>query len=323
MTEWSHNSTSAGPAGLTLAAFDHALGGWFLHGEIDGWSARTMGDYRSWTRRLRTFLVKHDAPFCTDSLRLFFVSLKRGDGGGATRPLSATSLKHVHVILMAFSNWCVLEGFLPTNPVKGRIPAPKPDDPGIVGFDDDELVRLIDAASRSRNALRDVALVKFMADTGVRASELASLRMEHIQMSARTALIECGKGGKPRQVSFGAGVAKALWHYLRDEPTKGPKEPLFTSCGGGAMDRYALLKVCKRLGEVSGVKDVHPHRFRHDAAIRMLRNGAHAFAVMQQLGHSKIQTTQIYVQLAARDLSAAHAAASPIDNLRASRRANQ
>jgi integrase/recombinase XerD len=305
---------------LTVASLHGAAEGWYQYGEIEGWSHRTKDDRRSWMGRLEAFLTARELDFCAEGLRAFVVALMQGNDGGGRKPLSPSSVLHAHIILSAFANWCVAEGILTDSPMR-RIPTPKQVDPGIDPFTDAELEAILNAASESRCKLRDVALIRFLDDTGIRASELADLRVSDLRMTERTAQVRNGKGGKPRTISFGAGTAQALWRYLRDEQRK-PAEPLFTSSRtGGPMNRSSLLQVCRRLGKEAKVENVHPHRFRHDAAVRLLRNGAHVFGVMSLLGHTRVATTQIYVKLAEADISKLHANASPIDNLLTTRRA--
>ncbi|MCX6358399.1 MAG: tyrosine-type recombinase/integrase [Armatimonadetes bacterium] len=306
---------------LTLKQLQQAVSGWFIGGEIEGWSGRTLGDRRDWVRRLNAFLEARGMDFCADGLRSFVLALMKGTDGGGRKALSPASVKHAHVILNAFGNWCVREGYLTDNPVR-RVAVPKQVAPDINPFTDDELVRLFAAAGRTRSKHRDMALLYFMDETGIRASELVALRVDDVRLSERQALIRCGKGGKARTITFGANTVQALFRYLREEPKEGA-DSLFSSSRGGPLTRFSLLQVCRRLGKAAGVEGVHPHRFRHDTAVRLLRNGGGVFSVMTLLGHSRVSTTQIYVKVADADLSKLQATASPIDNLLRSKRAKQ
>jgi integrase/recombinase XerD len=321
MTEWTPVLSDSRPDRLTLKQLDQAVTGWFLGGEIEGWSVRTLGDRRDWLRRLTSFLEAKRMDFCADGLRAFVLALMKGNDGGGRKPLSPASVKHAHVIMSALGNWCVHEGYLSENPAK-RVAMPKQVPPDINPFTDDELVRLFAAAGRSRSKLRDTALLYFLDETGIRASELVALRVDDVRLSERQALIRCGKGGKARTITFGANTVQALFRYLREEPKNGA-DALFSSSRGGALTRFSLLQLCRRLGAAAGVEGVHPHRFRHDTAVRLLRNGGGVFSVMTLLGHSRVSTTQIYVKVADADLSKLQATASPIDNLLRSRRAKQ
>ncbi len=184
-----------------------------------------------------------------------------------------------------------------------RIPAPIIRDDGIEPYTDEELKALLRAARDcQKNGLRNAAILHFLADTAVRAGELCAMTLEDLNHAAGTANVRCGKG---RVVAFGKTTAQTLWRYLRSDP-RDPEEPLFMSERGGPMTPNSLFQLCKRIGKAAGVKRVHPHRFRHDAAVRLLRNGAHAFGVMNLLGHTRVQTTQVYVKLAEADVKNMH-----------------
>jgi len=304
---------------LQTASWGHdslkeAVSGWLLSGEIAGWSPKTLDDRRIWMGRVREFLEARELVFDVNGLRAYFAAYQRGADGRSMRPPRPASVKHVHSLLSAFGSWCVEEGLLDSNPMK-RIPAPTLRDDGIEPYADEELNALLRAAKDGqKNAERNTAIVHFLADTAVRASEMCALTLDDVSVGAGTAQVRCGKGGKSRQVAFGKATAMALYRYLRAEPHDG-SDPLFLSERGGPMTVGSLFQLCKRLGRAAGVRGVHPHRFRHDAAVRLLRNGAHAFGVMNLLGHTRVQTTQVYVKLAEADVREMHRTASPMDNL--------
>jgi len=299
-------------AGRGARDLQHACRGWLLSGEIEGWSERTRTDRAEWLERFVRFL--DDRPFDPDSCRAFFVALQRGDpAAGCKRSLRPASVKHAHAIIKAFGNWCVEETLLVENPMR-RVPPPILGDPGIRPFEDHELLRLLDAAKSGRHGARDYAILALLADSGLRASELCSLRVEDLDLKAGSALIRDGKGRRSRIVTFGRTTAQALWRHLRAEPRE-QQDYLFTSERGHAFCRTTLRALIARIGKAAGVKGAHTHRLRHHAAVALLRGGAHAFAVQAQLGHARISTTQVYVQLAQSDLRAMAANSSPMDRL--------
>lgn len=303
------------PAVLEHASLFRAAQGWLLSGEIAGWSRKTSADRTIWIARIREYLDANDLAFDVNGLRAYFAAYQKGREGRSVRPPRPASVKHVHSLVSAFGSWCVEEGLLDANPMK-RIPAPIIRDDGIEPYSDQDLNALLRAAKEGqKNAARNTAILYFLADTAVRASELCAMNLEDVNLAAGTAHVRCGKGGKARGVAFGKTTAQALWRYLREEP-RDPDEPLFLSERGGAMTVSGLFQLSRRLGRAAGVKGVHPHRFRHDAAVRLLRNGANTFGVMTLLGHTRVQTTQVYVKLAEADVKNMHRTASPMDNLR-------
>jgi integrase/recombinase XerD len=294
-----------------------ACSDWLLYGDLEGWSPRTIDDRRHWMQRLRAFLEARGLGFDREGLSRWFIALKRGETGTAlkARALKPASEKHVHTLVKAFASWCVEDGKLSDNPMR-RIPAPILKDTSVKTFTNEELARIIAAARKTRYAARDTALVLFLADTGARCSEVAAVRLRDLDLTARRATIVSGKGGRTRPVAFGKETARMLWQYLRVE-VREPDDFVFTGeRTGDQMTRGGLTNLLRRIGDKAGVPYVGAHRFRHNCAVAMLRNGAHTFGVMSQLGHQQISTTQIYVKLAESDVTAVHRLASPVDNLR-------
>lgn len=123
-----------------------------------------------------------------------------------------------------------------------------------------------------------------------------------------------GKGALERSVPFSPRTAQALWRYLSTRPKAETNEPLFVTALNRPMDRGQLRKFLVFLGKRAGVKDVHPHRFRHTFAIEYLRNDGDPYTLQKILGHSTLDMVKKYLALAQVDLDKAHKRASPVDN---------
>jgi integrase/recombinase XerD len=93
-------------------------------------------------------------------------------------------------------------------------------------------------------------------------------------------------------------------------------QPLFQVDTGGQMDKDNVLHLLYAIGERGKVHDVHPHRFRHTFAIQYLRNGGDVFTLQRLLGHTSLEMTRRYLDLAMIDDERAHKKASPVDNWR-------
>ena len=165
-------------------------------------------------------------------------------------------------------------------------------------------------------ALRNRTIILLLLDTGVRASELCGLAIKDADLTNKRILV-LGKGNKERALPISPRTAKTLWRYLtterKDEPVNAP---LFLGSEGDPLNRNALLKLLIRLGAKAGVRDCHPHRFRHTFAVNFLRNGGNVFELQMALGHTTLQMVQTYLVLAQADLDAAHRKASPVENWR-------
>ena len=80
------------------------------------------------------------------------------------------------------------------------------------------------------------------------------------------------------------------------------------------LTHHALHRLVKRLGDRAGVKNVHPHRFRHTFGTEYLRNGGQMIALQELLGHSDLEMVKRYVHFVAADVKRDHEHASPVDN---------
>lgn len=107
----------------------------------------------------------------------------------------------------------------------------------------------------------------------------------------------------------------AFFRYRKDMP-RDADDALFVAERGGHLTPNGLSQMMRRLAKAAGVKDAHPHKWRHNAAVSMLRSGLNVFAVSRQLGHSDLSTTRLYCQVADADLRNAYQSASPMDMLK-------
>ena len=118
---------------------------------------------------------------------------------------------------------------------------------------------------------RDIALVNLLVDTGLRASEVCAVRVDHMDLEARFLLVKV-KGGTFEPAHFGDTVASVLatWLAVRSGVAHAGTETLFVSVGGGTPGRplttRGLRSILKRLGDKAGVAGVSPHAFRRGFA---------------------------------------------------------
>lgn len=180
----------------------------------------------------------------------------------------------------------------------------------------DEVLRLFSSIDRTHPlARRDVALFELMYSSGLRASEVCSLRVEGLDPQESLVRVR-GKGDKERIVPVGLPALEAVLAY-RDGSRPillrgGAVHELFVNARGGALSRQGLWKILRRWATAAGLAErVSPHVLRHCFATHLLQGGADLRAVQELLGHADIRTTQIYTHLDREHLFAVHRQCHP------------
>jgi integrase/recombinase XerD len=150
--------------------------------------------------------------------------------------------------------------------------------------------------------IRDKALIELLYATGLRVSELLSLRPGDVQLDA--GYLTCiGKGDKERIVPLGHEAGDWVRRYAADGRgalLRGRKSPwLFVNAkGGGRLSRVGFWKILKQYGIKAGVaRGLSPHVLRHSFATHLLERGADLRAIQMMLGHADLSTTQIYTHV--------------------------
>ena len=148
----------------------------------------------------------------------------------------------------------------------------------------------------SAKEIRDKAMLELLYATGMRVSELISLRMEDVNL--RFGWILCRDEGRERMIPFGEKAGKALLVYLergRDAFLKKDTETLFLNCSGAPMSRQGFWKVLKGYAARAGIeKDITRRMFRHSCAAHMAAGGARMHMIQELLGYSDLTAAQIY-----------------------------
>lgn len=179
-----------------------------------------------------------------------------------------------------------------------------------------EVERLIKTPNtRKPSGVRDQACLELMYATGLRASEVASLKAGNINFEAGILRV-IGKGDKERVVPIGKTARKSVERYLNQVRPKwlGNKaeDTLFISHMGQRLSRQSIWGLVKKHAKAAGIrKKIYPHIFRHSFATHLLENGADLRVVQELLGHSDISTTQIYTHIEKSRLKGIHAKFHP------------
>ncbi len=164
-------------------------------------------------------------------------------------------------------------------------------------------------------ARRDRAMLEILYATGLRVSELITLKLNDLQLDVGY-LTAFGKRGKQRIVPLGEAAIAELRDYLataRPKFDRGGLTPvLFLNRSGMGLTRQGFWKMIKRRAREAGIhRHITPHTLRHSFATHLLENGADLRAVQAMLGHADISTTQIYTHVTRERLRQIHARHHP------------
>lgn len=171
--------------------------------------------------------------------------------------------------------------------------------PGILSME--EVERLLEQPGEENpKEIRDKAMLELLYATGIRVSELISLKVSDINM--QMGYIICHDRTKERAVPFGSKAREALTAYFfkaRSGMVCDPNEDtLFVNCSGKPMSRQGFWKLVKHYAQCAGItEEITPHTLRHSFAAHLVANGADLKSVQEMLGHSDISTTQIYATI--------------------------
>ena len=168
--------------------------------------------------------------------------------------------------------------------------------------------------------LRDKALIELLYATGLRVSELVSLRAGDLHLD--DGYLTCvGKGDKQRMVPMGNEASEWVRRYIRDGRPRLLKKRqsawLFVNArGGSALSRVGFWKILKAYGKKAALPTaLSPHVLRHSFATHLLERGADLRMIQVMLGHADLSTTQIYTHVLEARLKAVYDASIPVANL--------
>jgi integrase/recombinase XerD len=277
-----------------------------------GNSGNTVTNYLRDITRLAGYAVsqrlKTPQQLSAAQLREFIYSLK--DLG-----LAPTTIRRQISAIRTYFKFLVGEGLATRDPSE-RVESPKKwrTLPAVLTVA--EMDRLLAAPNTDEPlAIRDRALIEFAYATGVRVSELVSLKLPDIMFGQGIARV-FGKGSKERVVPVGRRALGAVSLYAREiRPTldrgKG-RGFLFLNARGTPLSRVGAWGVIKTTARRAGLtKRVTPHTLRHSFATHLLEGGADLRAVQEMLGHADLSTTQLYTHVDRDYLRSVHKSFHP------------
>lgn len=221
----------------------------------------------------------------------------------------AATARTRHMALRRFAAWLTDEGELDSNPLLGVNP-PKLDTKVVETLTDEQLRLLIKAcAGKELIDRRDEAIVRLMAETGLRAGEVIGMQASDVDLAQGRAIVRRGKGGKGRVVPFGPQTAAAVDRYIRARRTHrlSATEALWLGGNGQTFSYHGLNIALKRRAQAAGITGFHLHLMRHTAATRWLRAGGSEGGLMAVAGWSTRGMVDRYTGASAAERAAAEA----------------
>lgn len=287
---------------------------------------RTVADHVDQPARLEPVLEE----VTLSDLRSWLAKLTRHGAARSTLARKTASIR-------AFMVWARRQELISHDP-SARLQSPKKEQRLPEALTADQATRILDPA-RSQNhreadstaevatsapndatqaaiQLRDVAMLELLYATGIRVAELAGLDIDDVDMNQQLLRV-IGKGDKQRVVPFNIPSQDLLTRWLAHgrqvlEPRSQARHALFLGVRGGRIGvrqiRTIVNNALEQLGDTSARG---PHVLRHSAATHLLDGGADLRAVQELLGHSSLQTTQLYTHVSIERLRRGYQQAHP------------
>lgn len=274
-------------------------------------SENTRLSYKRDLNKLKSFLetrgIKSAAAIKQQDLAAFVKYLEEQNFKAATISRNIASIKAFYHFL---ENSHIVEG-----DITEELHAPKIEKklPEIMSIEDATLL-LEQPSGNSPKELRDKAMLELLYATGVRVTELISLKITDINLQMN--FVMCRDGSKERAIPFGQKARESLIRYLeagREQLLHGEEtDMLFVNCTGQSMSRQGFWKLLKYYAQRAGIEaPITPHTIRHSFAAHLVENGADLKSVQEMLGHSDIATTQMYAVMNRNHLREVYAKAHP------------
>ena len=288
--------------------------------EVKGYSKQTLGTRK---RELSVFLdwcldrsIERPTELTRRKLERYQRHLfhcRRSDG----KPLTSRSQHNLLRAMRIFFGWLVRADYLTANPAADiempKLPKQLPRD--VLNEEEVERV-LLTPNVKTPLGLRDRAMLEVLYSTAIRRSELVGLDVYDLDFLRGVIMVRAGKGSKDRVVPIGERALAWTNKYMSDVRPEYVFAPntraLFLNYDGARLHISYVGHVVRRYLDQAGIeKRGGCHIFRHSAATAMLENGADIRYIQAMLGHTKLETTQVYTHVAITKLKEVHTKTHP------------
>ena len=286
---------------------------YLAHLEGNGRSAHTISGFGRVLKSFQEFVKASGEPGTKESICPEVVAAYRVHLVGKKYALS--SIRFFVQVLKAWSAYLTEEGVFRTDPLARRGLLPKIPKPLPKFLTDEERERIVEFFSKpDPTSARNLAIFCLLLDTGLRVSELASIKLSDVDWR-RNEIRVWGKGSKERRVGFGRRTARHIrtyvdFHRKRVEDDGVSEDRLFLSHGGHCRDGHESIgeplsahgvKLVFRRIEVKLGIEVHPHKLRHTFSTDFLNAGGSVADLQRILGHESPQMSLYYAHITNQD----------------------
>ena len=262
--------------------------------EVEGCSNRTIKYYQEIIDKFIDSFDKSIKNINAEEIRQYLSEYKECSN------CNSTTIDNIRRVLSSFFSWLEDEDYIVKSPVR-KIHKIKTASMVREILTDENLEKLRDECA----SVRDLSLIELLISTGMRVGEIVNLNIDDLNFEDRSCIV-LGKGNKQREVYFDAKTKLHLKQYLykrNDEnmalfvSSKKPYQRLSIS---------GIELIIRKLGKVSNISNVHPHKFRRTLATMAIDKGMPIEQVQKLLGHVKIDTTMHYAMVNQTNVKISH-----------------
>ena len=274
-------------------------------------STNTVLSYRRDLEKFNKFMENHGI---TDVTKMNLTNLNSYMLYMEKEQFATSTISRNVATLKAYFGFLYRDGYITSDPaISLKAPKIEKKMPEIITMNEVDLL-LSQPSPKTYKGVRDRAMLELLYATGMRVSELISLKVSDVNLNG--SFIRCQDLNHERIIPFGNVAKTALKTYIRDaRPAMiehEDEETLFTNCNGTPMSRQGFWKLLKKYAKNAGIQaDITPHTLRHSFAAHLVANGADLRSVQEMLGHSDISTTQVYARMNNRRIKDVYSKSHP------------
>jgi site-specific recombinase XerD len=261
---------------------------------VEGCSEKTLAYYESTIKLLLASISTELNKVTTNDVRCYLAEFQAKNGS------SKVTIDNIRRIFSSFFSWLEDEDYIVKSPVR-RIHKVRSEITVKEVISDEHLEKLRDCCHEAR----DLAMIDFLASTGIRVGELVKINRKDIDFQERQCIV-LGKGNKERTVYFNARAKVHLQNYLALRTDDNPALFVTLSRPHARLTISGVEVRLRELGKKAEVCRIHPHKFRRTLATMAIDKGMPIEQVQRLLGHCKIDTTLHYAMVNQNNVKNAH-----------------